>query len=422
MDDKDNFDMPSDDVYDDVLDDNFEFDDDYDDAALDSDVDDFQDEYDDDWDEDGQAESGYADDFQPKKSKLNFNTIVIGITLIVGVFIMLAQIKPKPPEYGAKAEKSKFTTALTLQGHNTGPGAIKKEAVESLELSADKERQDQQEEGFLFNSDALDVAQDVVPDTPPMPSPIISEQDDILSTVVEGEAPVTEDSMNEKRATNEVNKALSSPPMTILEGVEIKDTPRAPSSEEIAPVEKDQEIVDVNPIVNEGEQPVETASVLDDGLGSEMMEDKIMSETMESPSLDKKLDLIIQRLDGMEEKIKSFQDANNKQITTITDDIDSLKIEASSKVSVKKAQPSSKAVVKKSKKSKTPKKKAVTPKKIVWELRAAQPGKAWISQKGQSDMRPVVVGDQLPSIGRVNTILYQNGMWVVQGSSGKITQ
>ena len=63
-----------------------------------------------------------------------------------------------------------------------------------------------------------------------------------------------------------------------------------------------------------------------------------------------------------------------------------------------------------------------TTSRSVWELRAAQPGRAWVSKKGQKEMRPVVVGDKLPGLGRIQSITYQNQKWVVVGHEGQITQ
>jgi intracellular multiplication protein IcmG len=55
-------------------------------------------------------------------------------------------------------------------------------------------------------------------------------------------------------------------------------------------------------------------------------------------------------------------------------------------------------------------------------LRAAQPGRAWVSRPGERDMQSVEVGQSLTGIGRVTAILYQNGRWTVQGTSGQINQ
>lgn len=57
-----------------------------------------------------------------------------------------------------------------------------------------------------------------------------------------------------------------------------------------------------------------------------------------------------------------------------------------------------------------------------WELRAAQPGRAWVSKPGQRDMQTVEVGQNLSGIGQVTAISYQNGRWTVYGSQGQIQQ
>jgi intracellular multiplication protein IcmG len=57
-----------------------------------------------------------------------------------------------------------------------------------------------------------------------------------------------------------------------------------------------------------------------------------------------------------------------------------------------------------------------------WELRAAQPGRAWVSKAGERDMQAVSVGDTLPGIGRIGAITYMNGRWTVSGAQGSIQQ
>lgn len=57
-----------------------------------------------------------------------------------------------------------------------------------------------------------------------------------------------------------------------------------------------------------------------------------------------------------------------------------------------------------------------------WELRAAQPGRAWISRAGQRDMQSVQIGQDVSGLGRITAISYQNGRWSVVGTSGRIDQ
>ena len=81
-------------------------------------------------------------------------------------------------------------------------------------------------------------------------------------------------------------------------------------------------------------------------------------------------------------------------------------------------------VSKKVSKPKPQKKKVVKSRpKAQWELRAAQPSKAWVSRKGQkTSMKPIVVGDRLDGVGRITNIAYVSGKWVVTGTSGTIRQ
>ncbi len=57
-----------------------------------------------------------------------------------------------------------------------------------------------------------------------------------------------------------------------------------------------------------------------------------------------------------------------------------------------------------------------------WELRAAQPGRAWIALSGSSEMRQVDVGDSVEGLGRITEISYKNGIWVINGTQGKVSQ
>lgn len=57
-----------------------------------------------------------------------------------------------------------------------------------------------------------------------------------------------------------------------------------------------------------------------------------------------------------------------------------------------------------------------------WELRAAQPGRAYIGIVGSKDVQVVETGDTLQGIGRIESIAIEQGIWVVKGSNGVIKQ
>jgi len=70
--------------------------------------------------------------------------------------------------------------------------------------------------------------------------------------------------------------------------------------------------------------------------------------------------------------------------------------------------------------SPAPQRTAASP--VEWELRAAQPGKAWVSQSGRQDIRSIEVGDSLPGLGRITAVNYAAGRWIVQGTRGRLVQ
>jgi hypothetical protein len=70
----------------------------------------------------------------------------------------------------------------------------------------------------------------------------------------------------------------------------------------------------------------------------------------------------------------------------------------------------------------TQKKSAPEATSMIWVLKGAQPGRAMVAKKGETDIQPVEVGDTLPGIGRITAIEYQDGKWSVTGTSGTISQ
>lgn len=57
-----------------------------------------------------------------------------------------------------------------------------------------------------------------------------------------------------------------------------------------------------------------------------------------------------------------------------------------------------------------------------WELRSAWNGTAMIGRPGESDLRSIAVGETVPGLGRITSIAKMGGVWVVQGTSGRLTQ
>lgn len=57
-----------------------------------------------------------------------------------------------------------------------------------------------------------------------------------------------------------------------------------------------------------------------------------------------------------------------------------------------------------------------------WVMRSARPGEASIAPKGSLDFRRVEVGDHVAGLGRIESIAIENGLWVVRGSEGSVSQ
>jgi len=64
-----------------------------------------------------------------------------------------------------------------------------------------------------------------------------------------------------------------------------------------------------------------------------------------------------------------------------------------------------------------------TPKRE-WVMVSAQPGTAWISEKGSNSKREVSVGDTVPGLGRITSIAPSagTGRWIIQGTAGTLAQ
>ncbi len=162
--------------------------------------------------------------------------------------------------------------------------------------------------------------------------------------------------------------------------------------------------------------------------------------------LEGKIDELLQRMEKIESDLNTVREAKGDDTKDIEETVQSLKEE----IAELRSRPAAPAPEKKAKPKKVePKPEPVedaaveetteeaapapapAPKKVAasktaptsqWELRAAQPGRAWVSPQGSRDMQSVVVGDTLTGIGKVTGIVYQNGQWTIQGTQGAIHQ
>lgn len=134
----------------------------------------------------------------------------------------------------------------------------------------------------------------------------------------------------------------------------------------------------------------------------------------------------INRMQAVEEKLDQYPDP--AIVKSLEDKIDFLttkigRLENNMRMSEKKtSKPSSQPSTASKKVAKASPVKKKAPPKISWELRAASPGQAWVSQKGQKELKQIGIGDKLAGVGTIQSISNSNGKWVVTGSSGTITQ
>lgn len=366
---------------------------------------------------------------RPKK-KLSSNAIALIVAGVVGFGVMVYQVISKAP---APAPQQTFESGLTRDT----PAS---EAMTDTGAMPSSETAPQT--GFLDNPEMLSTPAEetpsdlnavprVVEDAPPMPAPIASE-DMPPSPVSSSEAltPMPVETVD-----------IPAPPSP-----EIEQTPRAPEEtaaaefpEAFMKAQPEQEIpAPTAPVgqVNEPEMPAKTSPEVSNPAPEASAE---MMQAMDE--MTKQLKSISKRLDSLDKKIEDVGDENVKRTASLSEkmatfekdmaaQMDGMKQEMNSaplQNSPETARPAEpeKAVVAP---APTPTKTASVPKKVSkpaapkWELRAAQPDRAWVSQPGKKEMRQVRVGDSLPGIGRITSIAYVGNMWIVQGTEGKITQ
>lgn len=61
-------------------------------------------------------------------------------------------------------------------------------------------------------------------------------------------------------------------------------------------------------------------------------------------------------------------------------------------------------------------------KSIKWVLKSAQPGVATIARSGSSDLRKIEIGQIVSGLGKIQSVKIENGVWVVRGTRGTVTQ
>lgn len=418
-----------DELYDEILGDSFE-----DDGSFDSEyADDLEafDEFDDldampddsiaePWD-DTQSASAFDDKLIKKEKKslnLSFNTIVITGAVVVGGFFLVYNVMSAKP---SATTGQRFASALQFTGA-TDDIIYGEEQKKSEDPSTTPKQEDNaeqavnEEKGFLFEPDSLDSME--------------------MNLENAAAAPVIQGSIQDLSTPENIEIVDILKPAPQAENIKeapapLTNVPRAPAIQAVEkPVEDEIEILpeavlEAEPeeyvaVKHEQEQP---PVVVPQKIEPKEAETTKLSESPKLSSLENKLDLIVTRLDSMEGQIQEIKSSNNKNIDEVSATLAELDQKVNKLQSAPmKATPANKVAVNAPKKTVQKASPSPAVAKVSWELRAAQPGKAWVSRTGQKEMQAVMVGDNLEGIGRVNAISFNNGRWLVQGSSGQIRQ
>ncbi|MAZ76825.1 MAG: hypothetical protein CMH31_05935 [Micavibrio sp.] len=378
------------------LDDDF-LSDDFDDLALD----DFDDEGLDEgvWDDDElspplEAPSQQEDALglsEKKKPALSFNTLVIIGAVILGVIVLYFQVfKGNKPNMD---QSQRFVSSLGIEAATSTLDGNEENSLDNTEDDGTQEI----DSGFL-NDDMDNLPEEhfieLEPDELPMPTPVSQDME------LADEYVYVADSLEFTTETQEYSTDSISP----VETVETVGTSRS--------VEPAIEIEEIATIVEKNIEDEINDIVVNN---TDAIKQDHSSDGATLSAIDQKLALFLDRMDDLENKIDVIEDASNQRAALLEESVKSLE----GKVKSLKAAPVSKRSTQKA----SPVKKALTKKPSVkWKLKAAQPDKAWISQKGSSVIKPIKVGDNIDGLGQIQSIQLVNGKWIVLGTGGKITQ
>lgn len=391
---------------------------------------------------------------------LSFNTIVIGIAVIVGLGVLGYQVMTSG---GGGSGLSRFQSALNFTGSTDGPvlGRTEEAPADAADMASvtDTENPDG---GFLSNPDMLGaIEQESGQDGGlPMPAPIsntIDDQgvetaqsgaDDILTPLpsISAETPsqlAFEEAQPMPRGPSDPVPA--SPVSNNNEPAEDLATgeQEAPSSalDVIRKAQQQQE--QKQAAVNETQtEPVSAVSATQSKPVNEpIKEEPVVAETSEVASASKTAPAEVEALKGTLKEMTAQVSAMEQEMDELREQARSEKealqkeIAALKQAAIEKPASSTQESKPKTEKKTTAPSAAAPPATsaaprptqsaspaVTWELRAAQPGRAWVSRKGQREMQTIEVGSTLSGIGRVTRIDYADGRWTVYGTQGRIDQ
>lgn len=376
--------------------DSFDFDesDEFDPALPDSDImeDDFTEEesWDEFADESEQTGKGAKAQDTPLKERTylqkNFNVIVISVVAVLVVGWLLVKLSAPP---ASQAPAPVDNTAA--QNSDGTPQEREEEPEEKTEKP----------QGFLANPEFLDIGAPEsasVPElvslqeTVPMPSPIAPE----LEPLPEEESfAEKEPDFSAQPIAQPVHSAVDMPEEVPEEPFLMQDTAAAPQA---APQNFARE------------EEIETLRTRIDELGDELSQNRT--------DLNKKIENLTEMVAILTEKIDE-----SKNLMEKGEENKKIKPQEQKKLAINPPIPEKKADLPPQKDFSSQKTANIPTRTYpTWQLRAAQPGKALISQTGKAEFRTIQLGDTLPGLGRVLSITQKNGRWVVRGTESSIYQ
>ncbi len=409
-----------------------------------------------------------------KKSFLSFNAIVMIGAFVVGLGVLYFTVRGKAEEKAA-GKQDIFRSVLNIGGIMDGTlfGPKEEETAEQVPVTGSDEK------GFLDDPDSVGNQPVISSGTgqPPMPTPLTpSEEGNIQAAdpltplpyeIQQGAEPTPGASQDQNTAgqsprspeeggafiaqqlviesqqgdavipavpSDSSQKPLPKAEDLLKAALANREKGQMATPEAIPPQEQDTAILpsvpvqDMAPVVSEPVQAKTAPAPLTPALPPE-------SAPQVSVALEQKIDAVLKRMDTLEKEISTIKQSGSSDYQQLEQDVETLK---GSLASIRKSSSSVtppedgeiEVSVVKAPVKKTAPRKIQAPKPVStasasgagWELRAAQPGRAWVSRPGHREMQGVEVGQTLAGVGRVTAITYQNGRWAVVGTQGQILQ
>jgi len=342
--------------------------------------------------------------------ELSFNTIVIAGAVLVGAGVLLFQVMKPVPQQG---NQGTFVSGVRMQGASDGL-IFGEDQVSNAEIenTSQEENEDKPETQDFFNDpEALDSLEIEIQDPPPMPTPIVNEDTqnftnefgqefDVVEEIKTTIPDITEPSPRPPVVNNEVIDTLSISDIPAIDNIDVQQLDAAVADIETIEDVDIQEFIEPEIQAQPIEQKAEAVKDSTEDVTSQDVANNAQESASNTPD---------------QNRVKQDQLKNEAEIAELNNTVASLRSEIDRLKKQARKKPVTKA-------SSTSSKKAKPQQAVRWDLRAAQPGKAWISQKGSTQLQPVVVGDVLSGIGRVQDIFYDQNRWVIKGSSQNIYQ